>query len=103
MNPLVSQGRALSIDFSLHCGSPHWGWRGSLCHGCVSAFSSCLDVVLFLFAQYKGVALLVFWDPPAPTEEIVPYVAIDSVFPWEETSSGSFYVIILNWSQRQSF
>lgn len=37
--------------------------------------------------------------PPPPTsqpEEIFPYVDVDSVCLWEEVSSGSSYVVILN-------
>lgn len=41
--------------------------------------------------QFLGICFL----PPSP-EEIVPYIVVDLVCLWEEVSSGSFYVNILN-------
>lgn len=51
------------------------------------------SVSLFSFAQFEGVGQLVF---RSFSEDIVPYVAVDLVCLWEEVSSGSFYVTILN-------
>ena len=31
--------------------------------------------------------------------EVIPYVAVDSVYPWEKVISGYFHVTILNWKQ----
>ena len=32
------------------------------------------------------------------SEEVVSYIAVDSLCPWEEVSSGSSYVAVLNWN-----
>lgn len=37
------------------------------------------------------------------SEEMFPYVAVDSVCSWADMSSGSFYIIILNWSLTLKF
>ena len=39
-----------------------------------------------------------FLGVPPPPEEVVLYVAVDSVGSWEEVSLRSLYVIILNWN-----
>lgn len=48
-------------------------------------FSSCLPNVKWLLYQFLGFI-----------REVVPYITVDLVLTWEEVSSGSFYVSILN-------
>lgn len=54
----------------------------------------------FSFTQRVGVVQLVF---ESFLKGIVAYVAVCWVCPWEERSSGSFYVATLNWSPIFSF
>ena len=58
-----------------------------------------LPVLLCVFLSFTlcvGIAQLVFGYVP---EETIPYVAVDLVCLWEEVSSGSSYVAILNGTQ----
>lgn len=50
---------------------------------------------LFVYLSDKLVTLLVF-GVFIFSEEIVPYVAVDSVYLWKEMNSGSSYIGILN-------
>lgn len=59
----------------------------------VPSGAACFDVAFSSFACCEGIAQLVF---RSPSEEILPYKAVDSVCPWEEVSSGSSYVATLN-------
>ena len=63
----------------------------------VPASPTCFNVVFSLFARCVVVIQPAF---RFFKEEIVPYVAVDSVCPWEEVSSGSSYVTILNWNSK---
>ena len=51
------------------------------------------NVGFFSFAQCVVVAQPTF---RFFSEEVVPHLAVDSVCTWEDVSSGSFYVAILN-------
>lgn len=55
----------------------------------------CCFFLFLSFAQCAGVAHLV-WG--FYSEELVPYVAVNSVCPGEEVSSGSAYVALWNWN-----
>lgn len=60
---------------------------------CLS-LSYLLSYVFFSFPQCKGVSLPVFsFFPP---EEIVAYVAVDSMCLWEKVNPGASYVNIFN-------
>lgn len=63
---------------------------------CVSASPSLFDVVSLSLPWCAGFAQLVFRG--FFQRKFAPYVAVDSVCPWEEVSSGSSYVTILKWN-----
>lgn len=52
------------------------------------------DVISLLFVLCEAVALPVF--RVSFLEEIVAYVAVDAVCPWEGVSAGSSYIITRN-------
>lgn len=65
----------------------------SLCQECVTTFHIHLNVGIFLFAQYVGVAQLL---SGYLSKGIAPCIAVESIFLWAEVNSGSSYVAILN-------
>ena len=66
----------------------------------VSASLTHFSVAFFSFSTRVGVAQVVFRPF---SEEIVPRVAVDPVWPWEEVSSGSWWVAILSHLLRLHF
>lgn len=91
------QEESLGFEFSPDCQSSYVGW--SIWLDSVSASPTCFDVGFFLFIQC-GVSQLVLGFL---SEEIVPYVSVDLTCSWEEMSSGSSYVVILNWNSQVFF
>lgn len=85
------KGDTLDIEFPPNYGSLCTSW--GLQQDCLS-ISYPLKCGFFSFAQCVGIAELVFrvFFP----EEIGPHLAIDSVCLWEEVSSGSSYLPVLN-------
>ena len=77
----------LGVPSSLWNTVPGW----YLWWDCVSVSPTHLDVGIFFFSCYVGVTQL---DLGSLSEEIVLYVLVDSVCPWQEVSSGSSCVII---------
>lgn len=78
-------------EFPPDCGSLYW--ECSSWWDCVSASLTHFNVAFFSFATCVGVAQLVFWPL---SEEIVPCAAVDTVCLWDEVSSGSSYIAVLN-------
>ena len=86
------QGEAGSFEFPSDCMSPCWG---GVYDETVSQPLLPISVwVFFLFAWYLGVTQLV---SGFLSEGIIPYVSLDLVCLWEEGSSRTFYVAILDW------
>lgn len=56
--------------------------------------------ICVLFSQCVGATQLIF---VFPSEEIVPYVAVNLVCPWEEVGSESSYIRILDWNPLMGF
>lgn len=61
----------------------------------VPASVACLPARRLYLAPFRGVRLSPIFK--FFSEEVAPYVAVDSVCFWEVVSSGSPYVTILNW------
>lgn len=88
--------RSLSI-VSCHIGGRVYG------QDCVSTFPTCFGVISLSFVWCEEVTLPVFslvsHSPPTPPhqEEIVLYVALDSVCLWEEMSLG--FSVLTFWTR----
>lgn len=79
---------------TLHSSGRNSGfWVPSPLWVAAPAFPTCFNAVSLLFTRCEGVTPPVF---RFFSEEIVPYIAINSVCLWQEVSLGSSYVAILN-------
>lgn len=68
------------------------GGRGGSEEGCVSDSPTLPDTSL-LFFYYGGTVHLLL---RSFSRKIISYVGINLLYPWEEMSSGSSYMVILN-------
>ena len=80
--PFAPQGEAQVCEFPPHCGSLWQRW--SLWQDCVSASPTCFNVGFYSFTQCVGATQLVMG---ILSVEIVLYVAVGLMCPWEEVGS----------------
>lgn len=81
------QRETSGLEFPPDCGLLYWGW--SLWQDCVPA-SADSEVGLFPLTYSLRVTQAAFsLGPPLPPEEVVPYLAADSLCQWEEVSLES--------------
>ena len=59
---------------------------------CLSYLFCCGVILLHLRCRSCSASFLI------SSEGFVLYVAVDSVYPWEEVSSGFFYIAVLSWN-----
>lgn len=95
--PFTPQGEVGSCEFSSNCMSLFWGL--GLWQDCFSASPSHLSMGVFSFVWCIWVTQLV---SGFLSEGIIPYLAVDSVCPWQDVSSRASYVAFLNQNVRKS-
>lgn len=58
----------------------------------------CPSLSNLLQCGFSLISAMCSLQPLGFLEEILPYVALDCMYPWEEMSSGFSYINILNWN-----
>ena len=89
MSPFTLQEEAPYACWASRCGLPHQ--QCGFCRDHISASSTFFMCAFYPFFN-GGAVQLVFCSV---FKEIVPYAAMDLLFPWEQMSSDSSYTAIL--------